>query len=131
MHKNIKQIKMIDGDEIICEIVEATSGDFLIKDPLRIERIDSIEENKTIYVFRPYMVYQVGTVNPVAITGQHVTAMAIPDVDFLESYKETVKAFAAQWDEEGIMSEDEEEYWSAQIDSSQSEIIETEDTILH
>lgn len=131
---NIKQIRLTDGSELMVEIVDnqTDTGDFVIRNPLRIERVDDIARNQTVYLFRPYMVYQINKEQrPIVVNGSQVVAMALPDYEFAESYLETVKTYI---ESDGELEEDSEtldEYFDTQADSSFVNVFDDGETVVH
>lgn len=131
---NIKQIRLTDGSELMVEIVDnqTDTGDFVVRNPLRIERVDDIARNQTVYLFRPYMVYQINKEQrPIIVNGSQVVAMALPDYEFAESYLETVKTYI---EADGELEEDSEtldEYFDTQADSSFVNILDDSKTVVH
>lgn len=131
---NIKQIRLTDGSELMVEIVDnqTDTGDFVIRNPLRIERVDDIARNQTVYLFRPYMVYQINKEQrPIVVNGSQVVAMALPDYEFAESYLETVKTYI---EADGELEEDSEtldEYFDTQADSSFVNVFDDGETVVH
>ena len=131
---NIKQIRLTDGSELMVEIVDnqTDTGDFVVRNPLRIERVDDIARNQTVYLFRPYMVYQINKEQrPIVVNGSQVVAMALPDYEFAESYLETVKTYI---EADGELEEDSEtldEYFDTQADSSFVNILDDSKTVVH
>jgi len=131
---NIKQIRLTDGSELMVEIVDnqTDTGDFVVRNPLRIERVDDIARNQTVYLFRPYMVYQINKEQrPIVVNGSQVVAMALPDYEFAESYLETVKTYI---EADGELEEDSEtldEYFDTQADSSFVNVFNDGETVVH
>jgi hypothetical protein len=131
---NIKQIRLTDGSELMVEIVDnqTDTGDFVVRNPLRIERVDDIARNQTVYLFRPYMVYQINKEQrPIVVNGSQVVAMALPDYEFAESYLETVKTYI---ESDGELEEDSEtldEYFDTQADSSFVNVFDDGETVVH
>ena len=59
---NVKQIKMVNGDEIICEILEELEDDLVVRyclliDKFRAQSDDTEQYTTTLYVLKPWMTY--------------------------------------------------------------------------
>jgi len=52
---NLKQFKLTNNDEIICEVVEDTDHGILIRKVLKVIATDDFERNVRYYAFRPWL----------------------------------------------------------------------------
>lgn len=130
---NIKQIRLTDGNELMVEILDSQkdTDDLIVRNPLRIERIDDIVHNQTVYLFRPYMVYQIDKEQrSIMINGNQVVAMALPDYKFAESYIKTVNAYI-ETDDELEDNEILDDYLDTQTDSSFVNALNDDKIIVH
>jgi len=55
---NLKQFKLTNNDEIICEVVEDTEAGLVIRKALRVISADDFEDNIRFYQFRPWISFQ-------------------------------------------------------------------------
>jgi hypothetical protein len=55
---NLKQFKLTNNDEIICEVVEDTDHGILIRKVLKVIATDDFERNVRYYAFRPWLSFQ-------------------------------------------------------------------------
>lgn len=81
----LRQFKLTNGDEIVCEIMEDLELDLVIRFALRLTTISS-EDNKLYYIFKPFMVYQTNQNNVITLNTSHIMGAAIPDDDLLPQY---------------------------------------------
>jgi|TARA_Y100000389_G_C17276724_1_gene420810 hypothetical protein len=89
----IKQFKLVSGEEIVCEVVEWPSDDFsgmVIRRVLMI-KTSFDEKGNRYYTFRPWMALQEGTEKFISLEGTHVMGEANPDLVMLKNYKEAVE----------------------------------------
>jgi len=59
--KEIKQFKLTNGEEIVCEVVEypgEESADLVVRNSYRVTMVSSEESGNHYYAFRPWMIYQ-------------------------------------------------------------------------
>lgn len=55
--KKIKQLKLVSGEEIICEIIEETEDDLIVRAPLAIQFHQNPDTSR-MWTFRLFMCYQ-------------------------------------------------------------------------
>jgi len=90
---DIKQFKLISGEEIICEVVEwATEqyADLVVKRCFQIFSA-SDKDGSRFYSFRPWMALQEGTNTFITINNNHIIAEANPVDNMIKHYKDAVK----------------------------------------
>lgn len=81
----IKQLKLITGEELICRVVEEDEGDIVIKDGLNI--VCSLSQNGVrYYTFRPFLVYQDHDDNLSILRARSVVAYTNPSKDLIREY---------------------------------------------
>jgi|DEB0MinimDraft_4_1074332.scaffolds.fasta_scaffold99641_2 hypothetical protein len=91
--KEIKQFKLISGEEIICEVIEWPSDDFtgmVIRRVLMI-RTTFDDKGNRYYAFRPWMALQEGDEKFISLEGTHVMGEANPDLVMLKNYQEAIE----------------------------------------
>ena len=81
----LRQFKLTNGDEIVCEIMEDLELDLVIRFALRLTTVSS-EDNKLYYIFKPFMIYQTNQNNVITLNTSHIMGAAIPDDDLLPQY---------------------------------------------
>ena len=90
----IRQMKMITGEEILCEVVDFDDEDgpaIVIRNALRVETINRMDGNR-VHVLRPWMVFQLGDDIFQTLNGDMVVAEASPADEVLKEYYRSVKA---------------------------------------
>ena len=107
--KNIKQMVLSNGEEIIAEVVEWPDhphGAAVLKNPISIVIQEDMDEGTRMFNVRPFMSFQHAT-NPICTLNlQHVITMAIPSPLIGKHYLGFVEAMAAE--QEDIDDEEEE-----------------------
>lgn len=87
-----KQMKLISGEELICEIVAWPDDNnkddetIIIRNAAELGYHEDIEEAIRYYIFRPFMVYQQDQL--LVLNGNNITAIATPHPDILKQYKD-------------------------------------------
>jgi len=107
--KNIKQMILSNGEEIIAEIIEwpdHPGGAAILKNPISIITEEDYDQGTRMFSVRPFMSFQ-QTSNPVCTLNlQHVVTMAMPSPIIGKHYIGFVEAMAAaeqQEDDEDIL----------------------------
>ena len=82
--------KLVNGDEILCEVLEEPSGEDLnlvIRNALKIVTVDKHEQGYRYYSFRPWMVYQDRQDYFQLLNYNHIIGEAKPNHLLEEQYK--------------------------------------------
>ena len=90
---NIRQMKMLNGDEIICEVVDWEDEDgpaLVIRNALKIETVNRVDGNR-VHVLKPWMIFQFGHDVFQTLNSEHVMAEASPTSDVLKEYYRAIK----------------------------------------
>lgn len=81
----LKQFKLTNDDEIICEVVKWTDeGDVIVQSAMRIVQGEDPIRGVRFYFFRPFMVFQEKM--PQRINASHIIAEADPTEEMMEHY---------------------------------------------
>ena len=101
---NVKQIKMVNGDEIICEILEELEDDLVVRYCLLIDkfRTTSTEEEytTTLYVLKPWMTYIEQKDEVITINAYHCMALSNPHIELLKQYESALSKIIEMSNEE-------------------------------
>ena len=96
---NLKQFKLTNDDEIVCEVVEGPdkdTGDVIIRKVLKIFSADDYENNVRYYSFRPWMSFQDDVNELSALNVDHVIGESSPSktlaVHYAGAIKEVIKS---------------------------------------
>ena len=121
--KMIKQVRVSDGSEIICELIEEYEQEIIVRIPLKIVKID-LSHEKSIYTFKPYMTYTEFTDNFIALNWDHVIAIANPHKEILKQYVRAIKkVFENVKDKSGLSLNDFSDVPGEESDSASSNVI--------
>lgn len=107
IENNVKQIRMSNGDELLCEILEELDEDLVVRYCLTIEKISNNDDKKvsTFYIMRPWMTYIEKTDEIITLSKYHCMAYAQPNNELLEQYGSALKTIIELGDEESDKSE--------------------------
>jgi len=89
---NIKQFKLSNGDELVCEVVEwpeESHVEILIRNVIQIVTKEAYDEKEGLgryYLFRPWMMYQEDRANLILLSNEEVAAVASPGYEVVEQY---------------------------------------------
>lgn len=87
---NIKQLKIADGSEIICEIMEELEEDIVVRGAFRIARVD-LENERSYYMFKPWMTYVERPDHFITINLYHLIAASVPSKEILDQYTNVIE----------------------------------------
>lgn len=83
--KDIRQLKMVNGDEIICEVLEEHKSHFIVRNALKLtEKLT--KENHKYFTFSSYMTYQDGLLQVIMLMTTHMMAFGIPTKEMIFQY---------------------------------------------
>jgi len=91
MTDNVKQLKLVTGEEIICEIIEEDEYDLIIRNPLAFEY--KVEEDGTrLWSYRLFMCYQDDPDKLILVKIDKIVAIANPVSSILKQYIKGVES---------------------------------------
>ena len=96
----IRQFKLANDDEIMCEVVEYHEEDdaIVIRKTMKMVQMDNMANGTRYYAFRPFMMYQMTKEAFQIINCEHIIAEANPNQDLILEY---FKAIETAMEEEG------------------------------
>ncbi len=96
----IRQFKLANDDEIMCEVVEYHEEDdaIVIRKTMKMVQMDNIANGTRYYAFRPFMMYQMTKEAFQIINCAHIISEANPNQDLILEY---FKAIETSMEEEG------------------------------
>lgn len=83
--KDIRQLKMVNGDEIICEVLEEHKSHFIVRNALKLTK-KLTKENHKYFTFSSYMTYQDGLLQVIMLMTTHMMAFGIPTKEMIFQY---------------------------------------------
>lgn len=142
---NLKQLKLTNDDEIICEVidVEDVDGEVVIRKVLKLMCIDDFERNVRYYSFKPWMSFTddieglqtlnaghiVGQMNPSKTLAAHY-AHAVKEVERGMKTSKTLNLdeVLKDLDVDELTEEDMDEYLKMKFSSSEEEFLKRDDS---
>lgn len=104
----LRQFKLANGDEIVCEIVQWHNEEELelvIRKPMKLA-FGEYEKGIRYYAFRPWMVYAESSEDFIILNGHHVVGITEPSPPLVAQWKEAVDEMERAYDQR--MKEHEE-----------------------
>lgn len=102
----IKQFKLTNNDEIICEVVEwdtgDESGDVLIKKALKVVSVEDYQRGWRFFAFRPWMSFQDDPESMQTLNSSHIIVTTIPSKNILKHYKRCLNSITKESKNSGI-----------------------------
>ena len=92
IQEETRQLKLANGEEILCEVVQWAEGEdfeILVRRAMRLIMMENGEGMK-YYAFRPWMVYQQSGDDLLIINSSHIVGMGFPTRTLLVQYHEAV-----------------------------------------
>lgn len=105
----LRQFKLANGDEIVCEIIQWHNEEELelvIRKPMKLA-FGEYEHGVRYYAFRPWMVYQENPEELIILNGNHVVGICEPSGPLITQYKEALDEMSKAYVER--MEQHEEE----------------------
>lgn len=87
---NLKQFKLVGGEEIICEILEDLEDDLIVRYALKIVKME-VALDRTYYMFKNWMVFQEKSGDTIALNKYQIVGIANPSITILKEYISAVK----------------------------------------
>ena len=83
--RNVKHIKLVTGDEIICELVEDDERDIVVRNALKM--VSQMRDGYKFYTFKNFMIYQDRPDQLQIIRAMHVVSYAVPPEDLIAEWE--------------------------------------------
>ena len=111
---NVMQLKLITGEEILCDIVTAELNEFeeeilFMKNAYALVSTEDFENQVRYYTFRPFMMHQYETSKLLALNAGSVICSVVPDKKVTVQYVEHIKQFEDEDEEKSILDSDEDD----------------------
>src|SRR5210317_1918064 len=95
-----KQLKLTNGDELICEVIEKDI-DMLVRNAMKLMPMED-QANIRYYSFRPWMLLQHDEDAVQLIHSHHIVGEATPTAKMMEQYKYIMEEFKDAEDDQEI-----------------------------
>ena len=102
MTYELRQFKLTNGDEILCEVVQWHNEDELelvVKKAMKLQYGNNKDGDIRYYAFRPWMVYGESPDELVILNGNHVVGICEPSAPLVYQWKEAVEDMSNLHDE--------------------------------
>jgi len=103
---NIKQFKLTNNEEIICEVIEWNTGedpgDILIKKALRVISVEDYQKGWRFFAFRPWMSFQDDPDLLQTLNSSHIIVTTNPSPNLLKHYERCLKRLVSETEAEKI-----------------------------
>tara|TARA_R110002072_G_scaffold1322_12_gene10823 strand:+ start:2964 stop:3398 length:435 start_codon:yes stop_codon:yes gene_type:complete len=86
----VKQIKISSGDEILCEIMDITDEELIVRHALQICKIE-IDASRSYGMLKPWISFQEQTQELVSLNDMHIVAIATPSEDLIVQFSNAIK----------------------------------------
>jgi hypothetical protein len=121
----IRQFKLANNDEIMCEVVEYHEEDdaIVIRKTMKMVQMDNMANGIRYYTFRPFMLYQMTPEAFQIINCEHIVAEANPDQELILEYFKAIEV--ALDDDDGDQKEnidDMKEKYTAYVKDQTSKL---------
>lgn len=93
---NLKQFKLTNNDEIICEVVEDTDAGLVVRRALRVISADDFEDNIRYYQFRPWVSFQDDFDELCVLNIGHIISETLPSKTLAVHFANAVKEVQEQ-----------------------------------
>ena len=91
--RSIKQFKLTNDDEIICEVVQWDDEDYaniIIRSALKIINVEDFQKGIRFYAFRPWMLFNDNLETLMTLNGGHIIAEIQPSHDIITRYIKSI-----------------------------------------
>lgn len=112
--KKVKQLKLVTGEEILCEILEEDDIDVIIRNALSIQ-FHKLDDGSRLYTFNLFMCYQDDPDRFILLKLDKIVSIANPTEEFLGQYVSIVEKI--------FSSDDETEESYSFMDSDQGNVL--------
>ena len=103
---NIKQFKLTNNEEIICEVIEWNTGedpgDILIKKALKVISVEDYQKGWRFFAFRPWMSFQDNPDLLQTLNSSHIIVTTNPSSNLLKHYERCLKRLVSEVDDKNI-----------------------------
>ena len=103
---NIKQFKLTNNEEIICEVIEWDTGeepgDVLIKKALKVISVEDYQKGWRFFAFRPWMSFQDDPNLLQTLNSSHIIVTTNPSSNLIKHYERCLKRLVSEVDDKNI-----------------------------
>ena len=107
MSTSIRHLKLVTGEEVICEVLEETGDTIVVNNAMSLMQ-NTLKNGDKFFTFKTYMVYQDTPMNVIVIFTDKIMSLAIPVKEMLDQYSMAIKEMAKYIEETYKDSSNEE-----------------------
>lgn len=96
---SIKHLKLVTGEELICELVSELQDSFIVKNALSL-MAKTMNDGTKYFAFKTYMVYQDTPTNVIMVFTDKVMSIAVPTQEMVTQYANALSEMAAYLEED-------------------------------
>lgn len=90
MNSSIKHLKLITGEELICNLLDESPDHLVVNNALSLME-KTLDNGTKFYAFKTYMVYQDTPQNVIMVFTDKIVSLALPTQDMIEQYGSAIK----------------------------------------
>lgn len=98
-NSSIKHLKLVTGEELICELVSEMKESFIVRNALSLTA-KTMNDGTKFFAFKTYMVYQDSPMNVIMIFTDKVMSIAVPTEEMVNQYGNALKEMAEYLEED-------------------------------
>jgi len=109
---SIKQLKLTNGEEILCEVLDEAQESICINNALMLAS-NTAKDGSKFFTFRNFMTYQDTPMNVIMLMTDKIMSIALPSSDMIEQYEIALEQLADQIEKDReygtmLLTEDED-----------------------
>ena len=90
LSSSIKHLKLITGEELICNLLEESADHLVVNNALSLME-KTLDDGTKFYAFKTYMVYQDTPQNVIMVFTDKIVSLALPTHDMINQYGNAVR----------------------------------------
>jgi hypothetical protein len=90
MNSSIKHLKLITGEELICNLLDESPDHLVVNNALSLME-KTLDNGTKFYAFKTYMVYQDTPQNVIMVFTDKIVSLALPTQDMIVQYGSAIK----------------------------------------
>lgn len=106
-NSSIKHLKLVTGEELICELLSETKDSFIVRNALSLMP-KTMNDGSKYYAFKTFMVYQDTPLNVILIFSSKIMSIAVPTEEMIQQYSGALKEMAEYMEEDEMKRLDED-----------------------
>lgn len=93
MSSSVRHLKLITGEELICEVLDETPESIVVNNAMSLMQ-NTLKTGEKFFTFKTYMVYQDTPMNCILIFTDKIMSLAIPAKEMIDQYNTALKEMA-------------------------------------